>query len=236
MIDLGDNLNSRANHGLDDVLRRETAPLRREFYDRPTLRVARDLLGCWLVRRSPEGVTAGIIVETEAYCGVRDRACHTFGGRCTPRNRIMFGPPGFAYVYFTYGMHHCFNVVTRSEGRPEAVLVRSILPIAGVSLMRRRRGVENGIADPQLARGPGNLCRALAIDRSLNGSDLTDSSLVILPGSPVPPAEVRRTPRIGIGYSGEYVLKPWRFLVRDHPAVSGPRALRGANCSPAAKR
>ena len=204
----------------------EAAPLQRDFYDRPTLRVARDLLGCMLVRRSQQGVAAGIVVETEAYCGVRDRACHAFGGRRTPRNEIMFGPPGFAYVYFTYGMHHCFNIVTRGQGHPEAVLVRSVLPVSGLPLMRQRRSAANGIADVRLARGPGNLCRALGIDRSLNGADLTDSPLIILPGKPIPPAEVRRLPRIGIAYAGEYTDKPWRFLVRDHPAVSGPRVLR----------
>lgn len=204
----------------------DRSPLAREFYDRPTLRVARDLLGCVLVRSAADGVTAGIIVETEAYCGSRDRACHSFGGRRTPRNEIMFGPPGFAYVYFTYGMHHCFNVVTRGEDQPEAVLVRSVLPIEGVVLMRQRRGLSNGVADAHLARGPGNLCRAFRIDRALNGADLTASPLVILPGESVAPRDVRRTPRIGIGYANEFVEKPWRFLVRDHPAVSGPRILR----------
>ena len=187
--------------------------------------MARELLGAILVRRV-EGAapTVGMIVEVEAYRGPRDLAAHSVRGRRTARNEVMFGPPGHAYVYFTYGMHHCMNVVTRGEGIPEAVLLRAVAPLEGVAEMRARRGVDEGIADDRLARGPGNLCRAFAIDRTLNGIDLVDSALTIHEGRRFTASEVRHTPRIGIDYAGEYVTKPWRFLVRGHPAVSGKSA------------
>jgi DNA-3-methyladenine glycosylase len=186
--------------------------------------VARDLLGCLLVRRLPgEEVTAGIIVEVEAYCGPRDLACHSVGGRRSARTEVMYGPPGRAYVYFTYGMHHCFNVVTRGEGIAEAVLVRAIVPVRGAARMRERRALDPSAADFRLARGPGNLCRALVIDRSLNGADLARSTLTILPGRSFPAADVARSARIGVAYAGPYASKPWRFYVRDEPAVSGRR-------------
>jgi len=170
-----------------------------------------------------EEVTAGIIVEVEAYCGPRDLACHSVGGRRSARNEVMYGPPGRAYVYFTYGMHHCFNAVTRGEGVPEAVLVRAIVPVRGTARMRERRALDSLAADFRLARGPGNLCRALAIDRGLNGADLARSALTIHPGRSFSTAEVARSARIGVAYAGPYASKPWRFYVRDEPAVSGQR-------------
>ena len=186
--------------------------------------MARDLLGCLLVRRVPgEEATAGTIVEVEAYRGPRDLACHSVGGRRTARNEVMYGPPGRAYVYFTYGMHHCFNVVTRGEGIAEAVLVRAVVPVKGVARMRERRELEPSAADFRLARGPGNLCRALAIDRSLNGVDLARSPLTIHAGQSLPTAEVGRSARIGVDYAGPYAAKPWRLYVRGEPAVSGKR-------------
>ena len=200
--------------------------LPREFFARSTLAVARDLLGCVLVHESREGTTAGVIVEVEAYRGPRDRGAHSFGGRRTARNEVMYGPPGFAYVYFTYGMHFCLNAVTEREGRPEAVLLRALSPVAGIALMRRRRGVDDGTPDFRLARGPGNLCRAMGVDRALNGADLVTSRLFIRPGERVPSARVRRTPRIGIDYAGEWVAKPWRLFVAGERAVSGPAARR----------
>jgi DNA-3-methyladenine glycosylase len=194
------------------------------MFERPTLVVARNLLGCLLVHESPEGTVAGTIVEVEAYCGPQDRAAHSFGGRRTPRNEVMYGPPGHAYVYFTYGMHYCLNVVTRPEGIPQAVLLRAVDPVAGIDLMRRRRGLSDGQPIHCLCRGPGNLCRAFGIDLSLNGADLRSSRLRILPGPPVPRSRVGRSARIGVDYAGEWALRPWRFFVRDHPAVSRPRS------------
>jgi DNA-3-methyladenine glycosylase len=177
-----------------------------------------------LVHRAGEGrTTAGIIVEVEAYRGPRDLAAHSSGGRRTARNEVMYGPPGHAYVYFTYGMHFCMNVVTRAVGIPEAVLLRAVAPIEGIELMRERRGASDDVPPHRLARGPGNLCLAFAIDRSLNGADLVDSPLTIHPGKRFAPSQVRRTPRIGIDYAGDYVAKLWRFCVTGEPAVSGKR-------------
>lgn len=200
-------------------------PLPRSFYDRPTLQVARDLLGCLLVHEpAGDAPTAGVIVEVEAYCGARDLAAHSAGGRRTMRNEVMYGPPGHAYVYFTYGMHHCVNVVTRAAGVAEAILLRAALPTDGIVRMRVRRGLDESAPAHRLARGPGNLCRAFGIDRGANGADLVESALTIRRGRRVPPALVRRTPRIGIDYAGAYVSRPWRFLVADEPAVSARRA------------
>jgi DNA-3-methyladenine glycosylase len=196
-------------------------PLRREFYERSTPRVARDLLGCILLHRARDGITAGRIVEVEAYCGPRDRGAHSFGGRRTARNEVMYGAPGHAYVYFTYGMHFCLNAVTRPEGVPQAVLLRALSPLRGVELMRERRGLGPAIPEAQLARGPGNLCRAMGIDRAHNGLDLTRSRLVIFQGDPVPARAIVRTPRVGIDYAAEWAGKPWRFLIRGDAAVSG---------------
>ena len=157
----------------------------------------------------------------EAYCGPRDLACHSARGRRTARNEVMYGPPGHAYVYFTYGMHHCLNVVTRGVGIAEAVLIRAAAPVDGAAAMRERRGLVASAPDFRLARGPGNLCRAFAIDRRQNGADLADSTLTIHPAKRFTAREIRRTARIGIDYAGPYVSKPWRFFVRGEPAVSG---------------
>jgi DNA-3-methyladenine glycosylase len=177
-----------------------------------------------LVHRTSDGSTAaGIIVEVEAYCGPRDLACHSAGGRRTARNEVMYGPPGHAYVYFTYGMHHCLNVVTRGAGIAEAVLIRAVAPTEGIEGMRQRRELGQSAPPHRLAHGPGNLCRAFGVDRSLNGADLTDSPLTIHAAKRFPPGQVRRTPRIGIDYAGPFVSKPWRLHVRGAPAVSGRR-------------
>jgi DNA-3-methyladenine glycosylase len=135
----------------------------------------------------------------------------------------MYGPPGHAYVYFTYGMHHCLNVVTRGVGVAEAILVRAVAPTGGLGAMRARRGLSERVSASRFARGPGNLCRAFGIDRTLNGADLTQSALTIHPARTYAAFEVRRTPRIGIDYAGAYVDKRWRLCVRDEPAVSGRR-------------
>ncbi len=203
-----------------------------EFYARPTLRVARALLGKVLVHRSRDGVAAGRIVEVEAYRGPADRAAHSAGGRRTARNEVMWGPAARLYVYFTYGMHYCCNVVTRGAGVPEAVLLRALEPIAGVTLMRRRRGIAD-VADDRLARGPGNLCRAMGIDRARNGGDLVAGPVVILDAPPVPAAAVAVSPRIGVAYAGSDALLPWRFSVRGSAAVSGGRAV---NTPPRSRR
>lgn len=198
--------------------------LPRAFYVAPTLVVARRLLGKILLHDAPGGLTAGRIVEVEAYRGPSDRAAHTFGGRRTARNETMWGDAGHAYVYFIYGMHHCVNVVTQAAGVPEAVLIRALEPVAGVPLMRLRRDRSVG-PEWQLCRGPGALCRALGIDRAQDGADLTEGPLRILDGGAVPASAVARTARIGVDYAGADAHRPWRFVVRDARAVSGPRGL-----------
>ena len=184
------------------------------FYDRPTEQVARDLLGAVLECTTPLGTASGRIVETEAYLGPDDPACHAVAG-LTERTRHLHGPPGTAYVYFIYGVHWCFNAVTREEGHGSAVLVRAVEPVAGVQLMReRRRAVRR---DVDLTNGPGKLCQALGIDGSLNGSRLTQGPLRILAGDVIDDAQVEVTPRIGITRAADW---PLRWLVRGNPYVS----------------
>jgi DNA-3-methyladenine glycosylase len=194
-----------------------------DFYQQPTLRVAKALLGKTIVHRRRGNVTAGRIVEVEAYRGPHDRAAHTAGGRRTARNEVMWRAGGHLYVYFTYGMHYCCNVVTRAAGQPEAVLLRALEPIAGVTAMRRRRGASPALPDAALARGPGNLCRALAIDRALDGTDLTRGPVVILDAPAIPRRAIVTTTRIGVAYAGADALRPWRFYVLGSPAVSAMR-------------
>ena len=181
--------------------------LSRGVYLQPTLRVARTLLGKTLVHDSPEGRTAGRIVEVEAYRGPADRAAHSSGGRRTPRNEVMYGPPGYAYVYFIYGMYFCMNVVCQPAGVPEAVLLRALEPLEGIELMRRRRVLPDG-PEWRLCRGPGALCRALDITRAENGADLVRGPLRIVDAPPVPAARVARTARIGVAYAGADAARP----------------------------
>lgn len=196
--------------------------LERKFLGRDALTVARRLLGALLVHEVGGRRLAGRIVEVEAYRGPDDRAAHSYGGRRTARNEVMYGPPGHVYVYFVYGMHHCANVVAAGVGRPEAVLLRALEPLEGVEEMRRRRGL--GTASPvhRLCRGPGNLCRALGIDRALNGADLLAGPLRLEAARPVPAARIACSPRIGVAYAGADAALPWRLFERGNPAVSGP--------------
>jgi DNA-3-methyladenine glycosylase len=180
-------------------------PLGRAFYARDALEVAPLLLGRTLVSESEAGTVTGRIVEVEAYCGPRDPASHAYRGP-TRRNAVMFGPPGHLYVYFTYGMHYCANVVCESVGSPGAVLLRAVQPLAGVELMGERRGV-----DPAslrlLARGPARLAQAFGIDRSLDGSDLVGGP-VWIGGPQALRADVVAGPRVGITKAAD---EPWRF-------------------------
>lgn len=163
---------------------------------------------------------SGMIVETEAYRGPEDRASHAYGGRRTRRTETMYGTGGSAYVYFVYGMYHQFNVVTSAPEIPHAVLIRALRPVEGIELMRARRP---GQPDISLANGPGKLCIALAIDRSLDGADLVGDRVWIEKGDrPVLASSISRGPRIGIAYAGEWAARPWRFWLKDNPFVSRP--------------
>ena len=189
------------------------------FYARPTLCVARELLGCVVAHTTAAGTVAGVIVETEAYIGPDDPACHAYVGR-TARNAVMWGPPGHAYVYFSYGMHWLLNVVTERDGYPAAVLVRAAEPVAGQALLAER---VPGQRPRDWLVGPGRLTRGLGIDGSLNGATFSEGSLVIREGVPVADADVRASGRIGISRGGE---RPWRFYVAGSPSVSA-RSVKG---------
>jgi DNA-3-methyladenine glycosylase len=184
-----------------------------DFFARDTITVARDLLGKVLVRESGEAPLWGRLVEVEAYLGPDDQAAHSYRGHRSPRNEVMFGAAGHAYVYFTYGMHHCLNFVTREEGVPQAVLARALDPGPGVG----RCG------------GPGLICRSLGIDRTLNGADLVPPRLYVLDDG-FKPTKIYDTPRIGVYNSGEWTERPLRFCL-DSPHLSRPipRALRASD-------
>jgi DNA-3-methyladenine glycosylase len=194
-------------------------PLARAFFTRPVVEVARDLLGCILVHESAEGPTSGMIVEAEAYAS-DDPASHAYRGR-TDRNAPMFEDPGYAYVYFTYGMHFCLNAVTEPEGKASAVLIRAVQPLEGIDLMRARRGA---IRDRDLARGPGRLTQAFGIAREQNRSDLTKPPLMICAGERLPYNGARATPRIGLGTLQDGRL--WRFAIKDSPWASRAPAMK----------
>jgi DNA-3-methyladenine glycosylase len=209
-------------------------PLPRAFYARPTLEVARDLLGKVLVHDGPGGTTSGIIVETEAYIGESDPACHAAPGP-TLRNRPLYGPPGIAYVYFNYGMHCLVNAVTEAEGSPAAVLLRALEPLDGITLMQSRRLAwmaerraaragrgavpAHDLSVMRLCQGPGNLTRAMGITLADNLSDLTRSRLRIEErGHAV--STLAWGPRVGLRVG---IDRHWRVYVEGHPAVSHPR-------------
>ncbi|HET9776921.1 MAG TPA: DNA-3-methyladenine glycosylase [Gemmatimonadaceae bacterium] len=184
------------------------------FYERDTEIVSRELLGAVLECKTQDGIASGIIVETEAYLGEHDQACHAAAGR-TRRTEHLYGPAGISYVYFIYGMYWCFNAVTRAEGSPSAVLVRALEPLDGISLMHQRRPrVRN---DSDLTNGPGKLCTALGITGALTGRPLQRYPLVIRAGEPVADEQVEVTARIGITKSADW---PLRWIVRGNRFVS----------------
>jgi DNA-3-methyladenine glycosylase len=188
----------------------------RGWFDRPAAELALELLGARIVHDSPEGRVGGRIVEVEAYRGPEDLAAHSARGR-TPRNGVMFGAPGHLYVYLIYGLHHCANVVAGPGDKPEAVLLRALEIDEGRELARMRRG--SSVPDRRLASGPGNLGRALGLDRSHNGLDLMMGPVWIEPRTGPMPA-VRRGPRIGVAYAGAWAERPLRFWVTDDLHVS----------------
>lgn len=176
--------------------------LPRAFYDRDTTLVARALLGKYLVFKSSDSIKVGRIVETEAYLGEHDKAAHSCRG-LTPRTKVMFGPPGYAYVYLIYGMYHCMNVVTEKEGHASAVLLRAVEPVANIELR---------------TQGPGLLCKAMGIDKTLNEHDLLSDNFFIADGDS--DFEIVERPRIGVDYAGEWAQKLLRFYVAESRFVS----------------
>lgn len=189
--------------------------LQRSFFARPALVVARELLGARLVRLENEQRLAGLITETEAYSGEDDLGCHCRAGR-TPRTSVMYGPPGHAYVYFTYGMHWCLNFVVEQDGFPAAVLLRAIQPIEGLEVIAGRRA---NLPPAHWTDGPARLTKALNIDKAFNGADLcaASASLFIENGLSIPDSQVKITPRIGLNNVPEpWKSIPWRFQVASH--------------------
>ena len=200
------------------------------FYQRSTVEVAQGLLGKVVVRQNREGVAAVRLTEVEAYLGAEDPACHTFGGRRTPRTEAMWGDAGRAYVYLIYGLHHCLNVVTVGEGVGEAVLLRGGIPVAGIEKIRARRGA--GMPTGRLTDGPGKLCQALAITRSQNGLNLcgTEGGLWLCDdGWRVREGGMERSPRVGVGYAGDAAAWPLRFICVGTSEFAIPHAAAAIN-------
>ncbi len=186
----------------------------RTWFDRTAAEVAPALLGCLLIHGAPDGMVMGRIVEVEAYQGPEDLAAHSSRGM-TPRNAVMFGPPGHLYVYLIYGMHHCANIVCGPGRKPEAVLLRAAQIVEGIDLARARRG---SVPDGRLAAGPGNLGAAFGIDRTMNGADLLVGPIRLATGEP--PARIERSARVGVEYAAEWAARPLRFSIADDPLAA----------------
>ena len=186
----------------------------RDFFELDTITVAQNLIGQILVRETPQGITKGIIVETEAYLGDKDQAAHSYK-RKTNRVRVQFGPDGVAYIYMIYGMYHCLNITSGPEGLPEVVLIRALEPIEGIELMEQRRNTKNL---KNLCSGPGKLCRAMDIDMNLYGTDLCKDDALHLEYGEKAPFEASK--RINIPYAGEAMDYLWRFTMKDSPFIS----------------
>jgi DNA-3-methyladenine glycosylase (3mg) len=198
--------------------------LDREFYNRDTVLVAKELLGKIIVHEINGQKLSAKIVETEAYMGIMDKAAHSYGGRRTPRVEVMYGKPGFSYVFIIYGMYYCFNTVTREEGTPQAVLIRAVEPIDGLNLMSQNRFKKeyNQLTKSQmksLTNGPGKLCGALLIDKTQNGEDLCGNNLYIEEGDNEK-FNIISAKRVGIDYAEEAKDYPWRFYIDDNKYVS----------------
>lgn len=198
---------------------RNTKTLPAKFYQRDTITVAKELLGKKLVRQLSNGkILSGIIVEVEAYLGIKDRACHTYAGKRTQRTEPMYLDGAHSYIYLIYGMYDCFNVVTQSKEIPEAVLVRALEPVDGIEQMMRYRKTNN---IHNLCSGPGKLCEALRINRELNGHLLTDLSLRIEDTEiNITPKMICKKPRIGVEYAGSHAHWPLRFYIKNNNFVS----------------
>jgi DNA-3-methyladenine glycosylase len=194
--------------------------LQRAFYQQEVVTVARELLGKILVHESVEVVTVGRIVETEAYLGPEDQAAHSSGGRRTPRNEVMYGPKGYAYVYFIYGLYYCVNVTSGdAPGKPEAVLIRALEPVAGKAIMKKRRRINEEKAT-NLTNGPSKLCMAMGISKLQNKANLIAPPLYIKDAPHISFSDIAETTRIGVDYAGEWKKRPWRFYIKGNSFIS----------------
>lgn len=198
--------------------------LPRSFYlDDDVLHLSKQLLGKYLITQINQQVTAGMIVETEAYFGVEDKACHAYNNRRTNRTEVMYGAGGVAYVYLCYGLHHLFNIVTAQEGTPHAVLIRALEPMAGIPVMLKRRKM--AALHYRLTAGPGALTQALGIHKQLTGSILTTQPIWLEDrGIKIAKSDIIASPRVGIDYAQEYKDMPWRFRLKNSPWTSKAKA------------
>jgi len=184
--------------------------------------LARQLIGKMLFTQIDGEITAGIIVETEAYAGIEDKASHAYGGRLTDRTKTMYLKGGVSYVYLCYGIHNLFNVVTGPLNMPHAVLIRGVEPVIGTEIMLQRRGMT--LLKPNLTAGPGALSKALGIDRTFNAKDLTGEEIWIEDGWDVDPESIVAAPRVGVGYAADHALLPWRYYIKGNRFVSKPNS------------
>ncbi len=201
--------------------------LDRSFYQRPdVVAIARELLGKVVITTIDGKLTSAVIVETEAYNGITDKASHAFGGRNTNRTAVMFGEGGRAYVYLCYGIHHLFNVVTNNVGTPHAVLIRAVEPLDGIDIMLERTG--KTVQDASLTRGPGNVSKALGINTRHTGMLLTNPPLEMAEnGTIISPENIIVSKRIGVDYAAEDALLPYRFFIKGNKYVSGSKGQNG---------
>jgi DNA-3-methyladenine glycosylase len=191
------------------------------YLNQDVLFLAKDLLGKVLFTSIKGEITAGIIVETEAYFGIQDKASHAYGGRRTDRTETMYSPGGISYVYLCYGIHHLFNIVSSVKDEPHAVLIRAVEPLVGKEIIARRRNMP--VEKATVSSGPGSAAKALGIDRSFNKKDLTGDEIWIEDhGIRYAPDAIAAVPRVGVGYAGEDAFLPWRFLVKGNKYVSKP--------------
>lgn len=191
--------------------------LPQKFYNRDTLKVAQDLLGKFLIRKIGNKQLVGMITETEGYCGSNDLASHASKGK-TPRTEIMFGNPGYSYIYLIYGMYNCLNIVTEHKNYPAAVLIRSIEPIEGIEYMKKQRKTDNEL---NLTTGPGKLCQAFQIDKKLNNKAVFKKGLIwVEDRGNLKSSQIIKAKRVGIYYAKEYRDKLWRFYIKDNIYIS----------------
>ena len=192
------------------------------YLNTDVISLARQLIGNMLFTQIDGEITAGIVVETEAYAGIEDKASHAYGGRLTDRTKTMYLKGGVSYVYLCYGIHNLFNVVTGPLNTPHAVLIRGVEPVIGTEIMLQRRGM--ALLKPNLTAGPGALSKALGIDRTFNAKDLTGEEIWIEDGWDVDMESIVAAPRVGVGYAADHALLPWRYYIKGNRFVSKPNS------------